>query len=108
MTFDFEQLEVLNSRANVRACICSRPCTRMVLSQNTDRWGGKGSGGRRCPLGGASRRGGHGGYLGHGGHIGGHIGHLGGRIVHLDGHDELESGGLVGAERKELKDTLLP
>ena len=86
----------------MRACICSKPCTRMVSSRSTDRWAGKGSGGRRCPLGGASRRG------GHGGHIGGHIGHLGGRIGHLDGHDELESGGLVGAERKELKDTLLP
>ena len=84
------------------ACICSRPCTRMVLSQNTDRWGGKGSGGRRCPLGGASRRG------GHGGHLRGHIGHHGGHIGHLGGQGGLGSGGLVGAEAKVLKDTLLP
>ena len=83
----------------MRACICSKPCTRRVLSQNTDRWAGKGSGGRRCPLGGASRRGGYGGRIG--GHRGGHIGHLGGL-------GELGSGGLVGAEPKELKDTLLP
>ena len=106
MTFDFEQLEVLNSRANVRACICSKPCTRMVSSRSTDRWAGKGSGGRRCPLGGASRRGGHGGRIGH---LGGHIGwHRGGHIGHLGGLGELGSGGLVEAEPKELKDTLLP
>ena len=71
----------------------------MVSSQNTDKWAGKGLGGRRCPLGGASRRGGHGGRIGE--HRGGHIGHLGGL-------GELGSGGLVGAEPKELKDTLLP
>ena len=75
------------------------------MSQNTDRWAGKGSGGRRCPLGGASHRGGQRGHIGHGGRIGWH---RGGHIGHLGGLGELGSGGLVGAEPKELKDTLLP
>ena len=74
----------------------------MVLSQSTDMWGGKGSGGRRCPLGGASRRG------GHGGHHGGCIGHIGAHIGHLRGQGELGSGRLEAAEPKELKETLLP
>ena len=81
----------------MRACICSRPCTRMVLSQSTDRWGGRDSGGRMCPLGGVSPQDGH---IGHG-HVG--HGHHGGHI----GHGGLGAGELIATEPKELKDTLL-
>ena len=65
----------------------------MVLSQSTDRWGGRDSGGRMCPLDGVSRQDGHIGH-GHAGH--GHIGHGG-----------LGAGELIATEPKELKDTLL-
>ena len=69
----------------------------MVLSQSTDMWGGKGSGGRRCPLGGVSRQGGR---IGHG-HFGhGHIGH-GHHCEHI-GHGGLGVGELVAAEPIEL------
>ena len=72
----------------------------MALSQSTDRWGDKGLGGTRCPLGEASCRGGHGGL---GGHQGGHggLGHQGG----YSGH----GGGKLAASEPIalLKDTLL-
>ena len=69
----------------------------MVLSQSTDRWGGRDSGGRMCPLGGVSLQGGH---IGHG-HVG--HGHHGGHIE----HGGLGAGELIATEPIELKDTLL-
>ena len=74
----------------------------MVLSQSTDRWGGRDSGGRMCPLGGVSLQGGHTGH-GHVGH--GHIGH-GYHGGHIE-HGGLGAGELIATEPKELKDTLL-
>ena len=75
----------------MRACICSRPCTQMVLSQSTDRWGGRDSGGRMCPLGGVSHQ------YGHTGHGRAGLGHI--------GHGRLGAGELIATEPKELKDT---
>ena len=63
----------------------------MVLSQSTDRWAGKGWGGRRCPQGGGGHQGEHDIHIG--GHPRGHIGHHGGLGV-------LGAGGMIAAESK--------
>ena len=63
----------------------------MVLSQSTDRWAGKGSGGRRCPQGVGGHQGGHFGRIG--GHPRGHIGHH-------DGLGVLGAGGMIAAKSK--------